>query len=133
MSLPIWRPIWGRRRGPKTTSASTIRISESAIPRLSSSICGAISMKVHDTRPRSGVTIGGGLPGKTAGGRRPRAQQLAQQNHAAQMVGVVRAEVFKLLTHGHPALRFAGHGWAADGLLKPRSIFGGLRGFLDAL
>ena len=31
ISLPIWRPICGSRRGPKTTSASTIRISESAI------------------------------------------------------------------------------------------------------
>ena len=36
ISLPIWRPIWGRRRGPNTTSASTIRMSESAMPRLAS-------------------------------------------------------------------------------------------------
>ena len=56
ISLPIWRPICGSRRGPKTTSAITIRISESAMPRLATSIVGGTPMKDNDTCPRMALT-----------------------------------------------------------------------------
>jgi len=56
MSLPIWRPICGNRRGPNTTSANTIRMSESAIPRLAYSIVGGAPMKANDNWPRMLLT-----------------------------------------------------------------------------
>jgi hypothetical protein len=56
INLPIWRPICGNRRGPKTTNAITIKISESAIPRLATRIVGALTMKHYDTCPCMAVT-----------------------------------------------------------------------------
>src|SRR5277367_2917807 len=64
------------------------------------------------------------LPGISTAGWGPDALQLAQEHHAAQMVGVVGGEAFQLVADGHvgwSALRVSG---AVDDHFEPLSIVG---------
>jgi hypothetical protein len=50
--------------------------------------------------------------------------KLAEEDDAAEVIGVVRGETLELLAYGHDANWLAGSGWAADGSIQVGFIGG---------
>ena len=73
------------------------------------------------------------LPGEAAGGWRPCLKELAKQDDAAEVVGVVGGERDELVAHGHDAGWSAGTGWAADEMVEARGVLGGCGGLFGSV
>src|SRR5580692_2190974 len=69
-------------------------------------------------------------PAEASRRRRPQALQLAQENDAAEVVGVVGPQAFQLLANGHGARRQARARGADDRAIEAPDIGCGCRGLL---
>jgi hypothetical protein len=70
------------------------------------------------------------LPGKAAGGGRPGVVELAEEDDASEVVGVVGGEAFELFADGHGSVGMAGRGWAEDGAVETGFVGCGGAGLL---
>jgi hypothetical protein len=72
------------------------------------------------------------LPREAARGGRPRLEELAKKDDAAEVVGVVGGERDELVAHGHDADGSAGAGWAADRMVETAGVLGGSGGLFGS-
>src|ERR1700722_15386500 len=73
------------------------------------------------------------LPGEAARGWRPGLKELAKNDEAAEVIGVVGGEAEELVAHGHDAGGSAGAGWAANGMVEASGVLRGCGCLLGAV
>ena len=60
-------------------------------------------------------------------------KELAKNDDAAEVVGVVGGEADELVAHGHGAGGNAGAGWALDGMVEAGGVLRGSGGLFSAV